>query len=141
MQHWHIGLLSVLILFPSCGRRQRTIFHFPQEKAIHLTTLQFPSPKIISLTDTSRGVLIQWLEPTLSEKMNDSKIVGYNIYRLTAHGFIPKKPLNQLPLTTSQYLDQQPKGQLILYTIRALFMTHNQIHEGPTSNIVGRKDK
>lgn len=137
MQHWRIGFLVFLILFPGCGRKQRTIFLFPKEKVVRLTTLQFPSPKIISLTQTPQGTLIEWLEPVYSPSLQQAHIqlLGYNIYRLTSHGFIPKKPLNPQPLTTTQYHDIQSTDQAKSYVVRALFQVHHLDHEGPTSNI------
>lgn len=137
MQRWRLGFLGLFILFSSCGRKQRTIFVFPKEKVVRLTTLQFPSPKITSLTKTAQGILVEWLEPLYPSSLHQAhvQLIGYNIYRLTSHGFIPKKPLNTQALTVTQYCDTQSVGQKNSYAIRALFKVHDLDHEGPTSNI------
>lgn len=131
-----IGILCILLCLTGCGRRQRTIFLFPPEKAVHLATLQFPSPKITNVIQDADGTVIQWLEvpPPLPIKDIAVQFAGYNIYRLTHNGFIPKNPLNKSPIISISYRDTT-KNSSHHYIVRALFIADNQMHEGPSSNI------
>ncbi len=131
-----ISILCILLCIAGCGRRQRTIFLFPPEKAVHLATLQFPSPKITNVIKNSNGTIIQWLEvpPPLPIKNITVQFAGYNIYGLTHNGFIPKNPLNKNPIILTSYLDTTKKSSHH-YIVRALFIADNQMHEGPSSNI------
>lgn len=137
MLNWRLAsIICTLVLLTNCGRRQRTIFLFPPEKAVHLSTLQFPSPKIITINQDTLGATIEWLEVSehLFIKNIPAQLVGYNIYRLTHNGFIPKSPLNKEPITTTSYLDTN-KTSCNRYIVRAIFLVNDQMLEGPTSNI------
>lgn len=137
MLNWRLAsIICTLVLLTNCGRRQRTIFLFPPEKAVHLSTLQFPSPKIITINQDTLGATIEWLEVSehLFIKNIPAQLVGYNIYRLTHNGFIPKSPLNTDPITTTSYLDTN-KTSCNRYIVRAIFIVNDQMLEGPTSNI------
>lgn len=137
MLNWRLAsIVCTLVLLTNCGRRQRTIFLFPHEKTIHFATLQFPSPKIVKVSQSSHGATIEWLEVPVPFCIQDipAQLVGYNIYRLTHKGFIPKSPLNKDPITTTSYHDYS-KNSSDRYIVRALFIVNDQMLEGPTSNI------
>jgi hypothetical protein len=137
MLNWRLAsIVCTLVLLANCGRRQRTIFLFPHEKTIHFATLQFPSPKIINMIQNAHGATIEWLEVPVPTCIQDTavQLAGYNVYRLTHQGFIPKSPLNKDPITITSYHDTS-KTLCNRYIVRALFIVNNQILEGPTSNI------
>lgn len=135
MHQWLISFLFFLILLSGCGRKQRTIFYFPEQNAVRILTLQLASPKITRLCKTSHGIHIQWLAPAHRPNVEQAELIGYNIYRLTRHGFIPKKPLNEAPITKTEFYDVSTKPSAERYAVRAIFKMHGQLHEGPTSNI------
>ena len=63
-------------------------------------------------------------------------LLGYNVYRFADGGFVPKQPLNDDIVTEAAYLDTKERGTHHWhYLLRAVFMVHGRVVEGPMSQI------
>lgn len=125
-------VIWLLFLSSSCGRKQRNIFTFPQEEPKKLSIFDFPVVKGIRVTKVSHGNKITWFP--LSNITQTKVFLGYNVYRLTLQGFIPKKPLNAIPLINNEFLDKQ-KTDKQSYLIKAVFRVNEKTIEGLSSQI------
>lgn len=134
-----IFLIVFLPLLIGCGRKQRSIFVFPSEKSSFFHKLEFRAPKILSVKQINNVTLIKWLEPELPKHVSGVRLIGYNVYELTQHGFIPKNPCNDSPITGTSYQKAHFYCHSPQYAVRALFDVEKKVYEGPLSNIVKKK--
>jgi hypothetical protein len=122
-----------LFLFNSgCGRKYRNIFLFNSEESIKLETLDFPSVRSVRVVTADQRVCISWDRLVLVDK--SVSLVGYNIYRLTQAGFIPRTACNNAPLRETIYYDDLYHKHSS-YVIRGVFMIQGRFKEGPASLI------
>lgn len=127
-------LFVTLFLFNSgCGRKYRNIFLFNSHDSIKLETLDFPSVRSVRVVIVDQQVCISWDHVELIDKR--VTLVGYNIYRLTDAGFIPRSPRNTVPLQETVYYDDLCKKPSF-YVIRGVFIVQDRCKEGPASLIV-----
>lgn len=132
---------AFLLLFSGCGRKQRNIFHFPENEPIVFNKLDFPVVKQVKVTQTTQGNKISWqaIKPQqFKVKECPCSVQGYNVYRLVRTSIIPKQPLNKKIIEKTMWLDTtMPKNtKQAFYLVRALFMVNDRIIEGPISLIV-----
>ncbi len=67
---------------------------------------------------------------------SEPKLLGYNVYRFTDGGFVPKESLNEQPLTTTSYHDTKDRAALTWhYLLRGVFLVQGRVVEGPMSQI------
>lgn len=83
----------------------------------------------------NNGINISWLEPENLSLIKTGKFIGYNIYRLTENGNIQKKPINENPILSTNFLDKKINNKNPQYTVRAIFEFEKKIYQGPASNI------
>lgn len=125
--------MILLMVNPSCGRKYRNIFFFNSEKSCKLEKLTFPAVKGVTIDCVEQCITISWRP--IDNLSNGVVLVGYNIYRLTQDGFIPRKPINQAPIGATKYCDVLEKKRS-MYLIKAVFRVGTVFKEGPASFIV-----
>lgn len=126
------GLLSLIISFPACGKRPKNFFSFEEkvQKEV-LERSMFPSIKNLFYKKIRDSSLVWW------NHLQSQNLVGYNIYRFSAQGFIPKKPLNKEPLIKPEFLDLDVIVNVIpYYIVRGVFLVDGKMQEGPSSPIL-----
>lgn len=132
-----------LPLIVGCGRKQRNFLYFPPEKSIHITKLDLPAVKGLNAQLTDIGIHVSWL-PLFTEKTPqqiksfEKNFVGFDLFRLENNAtFIPKKPINENPITDNYFLDKRVKSSKhTAYTVQPLFKFETQILHGPSSQII-----
>src|SRR3990172_8045392 len=92
-----LNVVGFFLFLSACGRKQRDIFSFKEKEVVKIKALDFPAVHGISVMSVDHGNKILWCHINQEDLSDDQSFIGYNIYRLTNHGFIPKKPLNQIP--------------------------------------------
>ena len=146
----HILVVSLIILFgmllTSCGRKQKNIFSFSHDNIPIVNKLSLPVVRGVTIQKTKAGNLINWLTPDLSKIPQEKSLLfnknlahcftGFNIYRLVRNNIIPKHPINNKPITTTNYLDKKASHQKqTLYLVKIVFSINQQLIEGPASAI------
>lgn len=134
-------LVIIIALFSHCGRKKKYPFSFKTKKKIPtVEKLDLPSIKGVRVEKEIKGNKIHWnpIEKSTLQELSrrDTVFVGYNIYRLTNYGFVPKTPLNKTPLSQTEYHDKQKREEKSSYVIRAIFRVNKKIIFGPLSRIV-----
>lgn len=130
--------LAIASLLVGCGKKQKHIFVFDTSKKINVSVFDLPSVRGVVVTKEAGGVLISWLPASLDGvKPKSLSFGGYNVYRLTKAGMIPKKPLNKLFLTEPSFIDRHDEGKVptACYLIKAVFLADKEIFYGPASRI------
>lgn len=135
-----VKLLTISPLFFSlfflthCGRKNRSLFSFPTEKVEKINTLDFPSVRCVHVERVGMTNTISWQPVTCS---SDAVIlVGYEVYRLNQQGFIVRSPLNDVFLTTCEFIDQHATNEQLAYVVRAVFKKNDCFKRGPASQVV-----
>ena len=131
-------LLSIIGVLTGCGKKQKNIFVFDKVKRANVSVLGLPSVKGVVVTHEAEGVRISWYPVSLDGiTPNDLCFRGYNVYRLTRAGIIPKKPLNKLFLIDTSFVDRHAKGQppTAGYLIKAVFSVAKETFYAPASRI------
>lgn len=127
-----VCMIGLLCTAAACGRKQRNVFVFDDVQSFAINKLALGVPKIIEAKQVEDGNQIRWMAPVLQD--DRVCLVGYNVYRLTPQGLIPKKPLNIHPCSTLFFIDKNG-GRSNLYMVRAVFSAPNFNKEGPVSNV------
>ena len=145
LKNKNIILLIILFLMPSCGRKQKNIFSFEPEVKNPVSKLDLPVVRGLTITKTSQGNLLSWLDLSFPQKNSlislEKHFIGYDVFRLTSLNFIPKHTLNKNPLTETHLLDK-PKihkknhTQKFYYLVQPIFKFDKQIIKGLSSQIV-----
>jgi hypothetical protein len=92
-------------------------------------TLPAPRLKIVS---TPTSILLHWEETALPANGRDT---SYNIYRRRADGLPAISPLNEVPLSGSEYEDfRLDRGVTYIYNVRSAVESGGSILEGMPSN-------
>ena len=145
-------LIITLFLFSHCGRKKKYPFSFKTKKTTpSIEMLDLPSIKGVTIKKEKKGKKTSWkqLEKSALQKLSqrDTVFVGYNVYRLTNYGFVPKTPLNKKPLSRTEFFDKQTlvtcfenrkqkQHQKASYVVRAIFKVNKKIILGPLSRII-----
>jgi len=88
-------------------------------------------PRELTGEPTAGGVRLGWVPPAVVE---DDEPLTYNVYRTTLGDLWPDQPLNNEPLTVTEYLDGDVAvGQLYAYTVRAVLAPGRPYREGQPS--------
>ena len=112
-------LFSLLFLglccFSNCGRKRRYPFSFAEKTTpTSIASLDLPSIQNVCAKTTRLGNKVSWDYLPDNEKQSlikkNAHFVGYNIYCLTKNGFMPKKSLNDIPVTKNYYLDSKKRS-------------------------------
>jgi hypothetical protein len=125
-------MISVLCVLAACGRKQRNIFIFDDTQSFSINKLALGVPRIIEVKSVEDGNLIRWMAPVVTD--DRISLVGYNVYRLTPQGLIPKKPLHTHPCSALVFIDKNG-SKSNLYVVRAVFSAPSFSKEGPVSNV------
>ena len=127
-------LLLMLVAVAGCGRKNRSIFLFPDKEPTKVSKLELPVAKGLSKKFTDAGTVITWrpITETLAPEISHT---GYNIYRLARASVIPKRPLNAQPLIQTTWCDATKKTPAF-YVVRAVFKVNDHAIEGPISIII-----
>lgn len=123
-----------LLFFPSCGKKNRSLFSFPTEKKEKINPLNFPSVRCVNVERLGDHHFISWQPVVVASEVGI--LVGYEVYRLNKQGFISRMPLNAVPLETCNYVDQGAVFYKPAYVVRAVFRKNNQQKRGPASQVV-----
>jgi hypothetical protein len=88
-------------------------------------------PQDLTGEPTAEGVRLDWAPP---EVANREEPLTYNVYRTALGDLWPGEPLNNEPLTVTEYLDGDVKvGQLYAYTVRVALAGGKPYREGEPS--------
>ncbi len=111
---------------------------FDEVKLTNISVLDLPAVKGIELKRQPGGVSVSWHPVTLDDiKPSDLRFKGYNVYRLTKGGIIPKKPLNKTCILETVYVDRYKKETIctVGYLVRAVFSVRKETFYAPASRI------
>jgi hypothetical protein len=137
-----------MLLCVSCGRKQKHIFYFSDEKPLpKVSKLSLPVVKGLTVRKDGASCTLSWfaLHSEHSDDISNDKLVflGYNVYRLVNAYFIPKKPLNEKIITQETFIDTSiyetehlKKQEQYCYLVCAVFTFYNQTIESPSSQVV-----
>lgn len=134
-------LLFCIVLMSSCGKKQKNIFNFSRQEIQKINKLVFPPIKGARATHMPQGIQLTW-HPIKTVQLKKvpykTKLIGYNVFRLTRYRFVPKKPLNGTPVIKEEFLDTINKAhkKTYCYFIRGVFQVEKKIIQGPGSQIV-----
>ena len=136
-----IVLLALLLVCVSCGRKQRTIFHFAVTPPVKINKLELPIARGLQAVHHNHAIKLTWHPITLDQFPQTSpglKLIGYNIYRLTQRHLVPKKAINKFPITTNSYIDTKKKNRnrSYCYLVRGIFKINEHQILGPVSHII-----
>lgn len=125
-----------------CGRKQRTLFQFPESDSVKINKLMLPIPRGLEVTAQDKGTLITWHEVIPPQQPIQSTLIGYNVYRFVKGRFVSKSPITKRPVAANQFLDARCKKNRnnYSYMVRAVFSIDKQIIQGPASHITGISD-
>ena len=134
-----------LICFSGCGRKQKHIFYFSEEKPLpKMSKLSLPLVKGLEVKKEGDTCVLSWFAMNTAD-LSEKKLsfLGYNVYRLVNAYFVPKKPLNKKVITKNFFVDSQitstehlKKQEQYCYVVRAVFSFYKQKVEGPASQVV-----
>ena len=136
------------VLVSGCGRKQRTLFYFPDKEAVKVNKLDFPAVRGLEAKHSPKGVQLTW-QPVQLPKTYDKtslpvELVGYHVYRLSRGKFVPKSPITKRPVMTTTYCHKQ-KGKKLLqqqsYIVRSVIKVGDQEIHGLASQIAVYKAK
>ena len=127
-------------MFSNCGRKRRNIFSFHEtKKTVSVNRLSLPAVRGVRVVSFAHGNKITWHALTTHDiTTKNTKLIGYNIYRLTKAGFVLKHALNKEPITKNEFLNRISKNSSLnrAYLIRAIFKIQDETILGPASKIV-----
>jgi hypothetical protein len=131
-----VFLVFSVMIFSSCGRKQRTIFSFDEKSVVHVNKLAFPAVRSLTAVASQDGVYIHW-DPINGPFEYHAILVGYNIYKVTDRHFIGKKPLNKVPVEHPQFWDRKKRkaGSCRGYIVRGVFCVEGSNVVGPASSL------
>lgn len=135
------SLLTILLFFTSCGRKQKNIFYFPETKTVEkINKLDLPATKILSVKKINNYNEIIWQKVKSNNdflKEKNIKFIGYNIYKLVNSSIVPKKSLNTKIIIQEKFLDKNLniKSKEDSYIVRTIFKKNNKFLLGPTSQV------
>lgn len=129
------GLICSLLLFNACGRKQRSLFQFPEAGPVKISKLALPSVKGVSIRASAHDVYLMWQSITVQAP---TQLLGYHVYRLPRGRFVEPTPLTKTILVDSEYCDKNAlsTGNRHSYMVRAVFKVHDQVIYGLGSKIV-----
>ena len=135
-------LLPFLLLLTSCGRKQRTIFQFPEKEPIKISKLSLPAVRGLQVTTTDKGKHLTWYPLDISSVHNtkyDLTFLGYHVYRSAQGYFIPKRPLTKHPIRDTYFIDasSSARRKKYAYLVRGVFACENIQVQGPASQLIG----
>lgn len=131
-------LLSILLL-SSCGRKQRSLFVFPEKEQVTFNKLEFPAVHNVQAIKKNSYIKLTWDQiENYAIQSHAITLAGYHVYRLVQGGCIPYQPITPHPITTTNYTDNNISHtkKNYCYVIRAVFLVNDQIIQGPASQIV-----
>ncbi len=147
-----IVFFLIILFVPGCGRKQKDIFNFPEEKpVVRINKLSLPSVRGVSITKTAGGNKVSWrsvlgpesfLVASTEDNQPEKELLGYKVYRLVRSSIVPKKPVNKNLIAETEFLDTQILHEDFndvppyCYMVRAVFKISDQIVSGPASAIV-----
>ena len=137
-----LALLIFVVTFTECGRKQRTLFQFPEKESISINKLTLPTARGLQITAQNNDALLTWLAVDLPDITTQSPnqpiiLVGYHIYRFPKGRFVTKTPITKQPVQTTQFRDSSrlKNKKQFCYMVRAIFSIDNHIFQGPASRI------
>ena len=122
----------VLLALQGCGRKQRAIFSFEENKTPKINRLVFPAARGINAVAQADGVHVSWENITGTFEYN-AQLLGYNIYKVTDRRFIRKKPLNRHPIVGTSFHDRKKRHGNRGYLVRGVFSAKGATVVGPAS--------
>lgn len=137
--------LFFITFFVSCGRKQKNIFYFPENKYLEkINKLDLPATKILSVENFGNYNKITWQKVNLNSnflKEKNIKFLGYNIYKLVNSSIVPKNCLNKEIINQDFFYDKKINKILAedSYIIRTIFKKNNNILNGPASQVFSIK--
>ncbi len=136
-------LYTLLLLIPllgGCGRKRGSIFTFSENKTVTANSFDLPVIRQFEANHDKTSVLLQWkpLHYKNIEELAERALtfMGYNVYRLTKKGFIPKKPINKDLIQGSHWCDEKPFQGENFYLVKSVFMNQGQQIESLSSKMV-----
>lgn len=119
-------LLVALLLFlvPSCARKNSHVYDFvrnPQPSPRRRITLPYVHRLDGFYNSSHQRYVLTWPSVSLEELPKDIHFLGYNLYRGTGLGFLPKRPCLQLPAGTDS-TEMKATAAVELFGIAPLFV-------------------
>ena len=129
-------LITVTLLIAACGKKHKNVFLFQQNAVKLPNRLAMPSVRGVRVRSCRQEVHISWHHVD-KKLVADFDIIGYNVYRLTTWGVVPKQPLNVVPCSKNWFVDTdyRAKSQRS-YLVKVVGKNQLVALEGPASNIV-----
>ena len=133
-------VVAVVLVVAACGKKHKNVFFFNKVVQKKPTFLTIPSVRGVVARHCRQGVRITWHH--IDRKVKNKKFVGYNIYRLTLWGVIPRKPLNRVVCREKWFIDTiKQDSSRRSYVIRAVFYDALSTVLGPVSKVTPVKKK
>ena len=130
---YSIAVLALAIA--ACGKKHKNIFSFKQAAPKRAALLSISSVKGVVARSVSQGVRIEWHHVD-DKQVSKGTFVGYNVYRLTLWGVVPRQPLNPIPCFDNWFVDTTKKAGLgRAYAVKALIRDGQEIVFGPMSKV------
>jgi hypothetical protein len=139
------SFILLCLAFTSCGRKQRTLFQFPEKVKIKISKLSLPSVRGLQVALSKKGAHLIWQPIDLKLIEKNAKIQlsfeGYHVYRSARGYFVPKKPITKKPIKKTCFVDASSVVQRkkYAYLVRGVFSCDQTIVQGPASQLVGYK--
>ena len=126
-------LFLILISISSCGRKNRSIFSFNKDEKPSITErLMLPAVRIGRVVRKEDTIQLRWKPPY---KIKQEKLAGYFIYRVSQHGIISKKPLNDQPICICEY-SEPIIATTYGYVIKVLYLVDGEGVVSPASRVI-----
>ena len=125
-------LITSTIFLGSCGRKHHNFLDFSNKKREpKFNRLSLPAVQNLTVKKEGGIVTLRW------KKILDAwRLSKYNIYKFIRTAFIPKKPINKIPLTKTHYIDKSKTASNTCYLVRPVFTIKGRQVVGPGSKIV-----
>ena len=106
-----------------------------QNKEGLIQRLSLPSIKELALKKEGSEIHLSW--NPIESLRTDVTLLGYNIYQFCPSSFIPRSPLNDIPLQQAFFIDSSPEiDSPLYYIVRGVFDYKKTGYLGPSSNVV-----
>jgi hypothetical protein len=123
-----ITIVFVAIFFVSCGRKNNNFLDFSHKKREpKFNRLSLPAIQKLIIKKDGDVVTLRW------KKIQNAK---YNVHRFIRTAFIPKKPVNKVPIKENYYTDKSNPPKNTCYLVRPVFYINGKTVIGPGSKIV-----
>lgn len=124
-----------------CGRKQRTLFQFPDQNSKPINKLTLPAVRGLRAQWQEDATLLTWQPAECPSDKAPLSLLGYHIYCFTKGRFASKRPITTNPIVQTHFTDiaNANKRAQSCYMIRAVFSAHDQVIQGPASYIATAK--